>query len=203
MTGPGSGSGSDGGTGSGSGRGIGIRPRQVRLWSGRQLSVHAIGYPGTAAPKRRRSARRRCFVHRPRRNTGLNPPGEGGEMPPRGVKKGTKRARQYEHIKESLRERGSSEDEAEEIAARTVNKERARHGEAREPSRLSQRGHLLRPTGRSPLTPALAPRAHEGPAVRRSQVDGHQGPVDDEQGAARARGFAQALVAGPQPEEKR
>ena len=51
-------------------------------------------------------------------------------MPPRGVKKGTKRARQYEHIKESLRERGSSEDEAEEIAARTVNKERARHGEA-------------------------------------------------------------------------
>ena len=59
-------------------------------------------------------------------------------MPPRGVKKGTKRARQYEHIKESLRERGSSEDKAEEIAARTVNKERARHGEAREPSRLSQ-----------------------------------------------------------------
>jgi len=59
-------------------------------------------------------------------------------MPPRGVKKGTKRARQYEHIKESLRERGSSEDKAEEIAARTVNKERARHGEARESSRLSR-----------------------------------------------------------------
>ena len=59
-------------------------------------------------------------------------------MPPRGVKKGTKRARQYEHIKESLRERGESEDTAEEIAARTVNKERARAGEAREPSRLSR-----------------------------------------------------------------
>ena len=54
-------------------------------------------------------------------------------MPPRGVKKGTKRARQYEHIKDSLRERGESLDTAEEIAARTVNKERARHGEAREP----------------------------------------------------------------------
>jgi hypothetical protein len=59
-------------------------------------------------------------------------------MPPRGVKKGTKRARQYEHIKKSARERGASTDRAEEIAARTVNKERARHGEAREPSRLSR-----------------------------------------------------------------
>jgi hypothetical protein len=48
-----------------------------------------------------------------------------------------KRDRQYEHIKESLLERGSSEDKAEEIAARTVNKERARAGEARETSRLS------------------------------------------------------------------
>jgi hypothetical protein len=58
-------------------------------------------------------------------------------MPPRGVKKGTKRARQYEHIKESQRERGTSEDRAEEIAARTVNKERARSGESRSRSRTS------------------------------------------------------------------
>lgn len=58
-------------------------------------------------------------------------------MPPRGVKKGTKRARQYEHIKESQRERGASEGRAEEIAARTVNKERARHGESRQRSRTS------------------------------------------------------------------
>ena len=58
-------------------------------------------------------------------------------MPPRGVKKGTKRARQYEHIKDSLREQGRSEDTAEEIAARTVNKERARAGESRERSRTS------------------------------------------------------------------
>jgi hypothetical protein len=50
-----------------------------------------------------------------------------------------KRERQYEHIKEGLRERGSSEDKAEEIAARTVNKERARSGEARESSRSSRR----------------------------------------------------------------
>jgi hypothetical protein len=48
-----------------------------------------------------------------------------------------KRERQYEHIKEGLRERGRSEDTAEEIAARTVNKERARSGEARSASRTS------------------------------------------------------------------
>jgi plasmid stabilization system protein ParE len=49
-----------------------------------------------------------------------------------------KRERQYEHIKDGLKERGTSEDKAQEIAARTVNKERARSGEARESSRLSR-----------------------------------------------------------------
>src|SRR5438270_4484753 len=48
-----------------------------------------------------------------------------------------KRERQFEHIKEGLRERGTNEDKAEEIAARTVNKERARHGETKEASRTS------------------------------------------------------------------
>jgi hypothetical protein len=69
-----------------------------------------------------------------------------------------KRERQYEHIKDGLLERGRSEDTAEEIAARTVNKERARHGEARESSRSStddissgRRGGL---------------RSHEGPGGR-------------------------------------
>ncbi len=81
-------------------------------------------------------------------------------MPPRGVKKGTKRARQYEHVKDSLLDRGSSEDRAEEIAARTVNKERARSGEAREASKLSKsdissgrrggiRSHRRTPRGRT------------------------------------------------------
>ncbi|MBA2337680.1 MAG: plasmid stabilization protein [Acidimicrobiia bacterium] len=49
-----------------------------------------------------------------------------------------KRERQYEHIKEGLVEGGRSTDEAEEIAARTVNKERARAGEAEESSKLSR-----------------------------------------------------------------
>jgi hypothetical protein len=81
-------------------------------------------------------------------------------MPPRGVKKGSKRGRQYEHIKDSLVDRGSSEDRAEEIAARTVNKERARSGEARESSKLSKtdissgrrgglRSHRKGPRGRT------------------------------------------------------
>jgi hypothetical protein len=69
-----------------------------------------------------------------------------------------KRERQYEHVKEGLLDRGESEDTAEEIAARTVNKERARHGEAREASRTStqdissgRRGGL---------------RSHQGPGGR-------------------------------------
>jgi hypothetical protein len=69
-----------------------------------------------------------------------------------------KRERQYEHIKESLEERGTSEDLSEEIAARTVNKARARAGESRTASRSSlddvsssRRGGL---------------RSHEGPGGR-------------------------------------
>jgi hypothetical protein len=60
-------------------------------------------------------------------------------MPPRGVKKGTKRARQYEHVKRSEKSQGRSESRAKEIAARTVQKERARSGEARQRSRTSTR----------------------------------------------------------------
>ena len=57
-------------------------------------------------------------------------------MPQRAWSK--KRERQYEHIKEGLLNSGESEDKAEEIAARTVNKTRAQAGEARESSRLSR-----------------------------------------------------------------
>ena len=81
-------------------------------------------------------------------------------MPPRGVKPGTKRGRQYEHIKESQKDQGASESRAEEIAARTVNKERARSGESRTRSRTStndmsssrrggQRSGTSRPKGRT------------------------------------------------------
>ena len=81
-------------------------------------------------------------------------------MPPRGVKPGTKRARQYEEIKKSERDQGASESRAEEIAARTVNKAKARSGESRTRSRTStddmssgrrggQRSGTNRPKGRT------------------------------------------------------
>jgi plasmid stabilization system protein ParE len=61
---------------------------------------------------------------------------EGGWSMPQG-RWSRKRERQYDHIKEGLLDRGDSEAEAEEIAARTVNKERARAGESRTASRTS------------------------------------------------------------------
>ena len=61
-------------------------------------------------------------------------------MPPRGVKKDSKRGRQYEHVKDAEKKQGRSTKRAEEIAARTVNKERARSGESKESSRTSTRG---------------------------------------------------------------
>jgi hypothetical protein len=81
-------------------------------------------------------------------------------MPPRGVKPGTKRARQYEEIKRSERDQGAGESRAEEIAARTVNKAKARSGESRTRSKTStddmssgrrggQRSGTNRPKGRT------------------------------------------------------
>ena len=58
-------------------------------------------------------------------------------MPPAGVKKGTKDARKYEHIKDSLEEQGRSGKKAAEIAARTVNKDRARAGKTEPASKSS------------------------------------------------------------------
>jgi hypothetical protein len=77
-------------------------------------------------------------------------------MPQRAWSK--KRERQYQHIKSGLRERGESEDTAEEIAARTVNKERARHGEARQSSKLSRQD--ISSARRGGL------RSHKGPGGR-------------------------------------
>jgi hypothetical protein len=61
-------------------------------------------------------------------------------MPPRGVKKGSKRDRQYKEIKKSEKEAGRSTKRAEEIAARAVNKEKARVGESETASPSSTRG---------------------------------------------------------------
>ena len=69
-----------------------------------------------------------------------------------------KRERQYKHIKAGLKKRGESEDKAEEIAARTVNKERARSGEAKTKSRSST--HDISSSRRGGL------RSHSGPGGR-------------------------------------
>lgn len=58
-------------------------------------------------------------------------------MPPRGVKKNSKRGRQYEEVRKSELEQGRSEARAEEIAARTVNKAKARSGESETASKSS------------------------------------------------------------------
>src|SRR3954447_1773921 len=80
-------------------------------------------------------------------------------MPRRGTNQWSKkRERQYEHIKDSLEDRGRSDDEAEEIAARTVNKERAQHGEAKTSSRSSTKD--ISASRRGGL------RSHKGPGGR-------------------------------------
>jgi plasmid stabilization system protein ParE len=80
-------------------------------------------------------------------------------MPRRGTNRWSeKRERQYEHIKEGLEERGEPEDKAEEIAARTVNKERAQKGEAKTASKSSVQD--LSPGRRGGL------RSHKGPGGR-------------------------------------
>jgi cation transport regulator ChaC len=78
-------------------------------------------------------------------------------MPPSGVKKGTKRARQYEKIKRSARKRGASASRASEIAARTVNKARARSGQTKE--QLYNTAKRLRIDGRSSMNKSQLQRA--------------------------------------------
>ncbi|KQT89296.1 plasmid stabilization protein [Marmoricola sp. Leaf446] len=88
-----------------------------------------------------------------------------------------KRERQYEHIKEGLEERGKDESTAEEIAARTVNKERARAGESEEASRTStedissgRRGGLRSHSGEGGRTKA---QLYE--EARKKNVEGRSG----------------------------
>ena len=94
-----------------------------------------------------------------------------------------KRKRQYAHIRDGLLDRGTPRSEAEEIAARSVNKERAQQGESVEASASSLDDM---PAGRRGGL-----HSHRGPAGRtlaqlRRAAARHPRAVDDEQGAARA-----------------
>src|SRR3954464_1000998 len=118
------------------------RPRNVAPGADR-IGNRARGGRGRGAPFQRLHLQQPYVRDRHgigyRKPVRVDSPTAGGQMPPRGVKKGTKRARQYEHIKESVKDQGKAEGTAEEIAARTVNKERARSGESRRRSRSSVR----------------------------------------------------------------
>ena len=96
-----------------------------------------------------------------------------------------KRERQYRHIRDAEKERGASQDEAEEIAARTVNKARARSGEAATSSRLSRQRHLVAAAGGPPSDPRWLGSNAE-PALRGGQGPQRSRSFEDEQGAARA-----------------
>ena len=100
-----------------------------------------------------------------------------------------KRERQYEHIKEGLIDRGDSEDLAEEIAARTVNKERVKEHESKKAQLcLDDQRHLLRAPGGPALT-HRSRRADPGSALRRARLPpGRQGPLHDVKGSAPAGG---------------
>lgn len=99
-------------------------------------------------------------------------------MPPRGVKKGSRREKQYEHIKDSEKAQGRSTKRAEEIAARTVNKERARSGESKSASRSSTRGSSASSRGgKRSGSPGPRGRTREQlyNEARRLGVDGRSG----------------------------
>ena len=96
-----------------------------------------------------------------------------------------KRERQYEHIKDSLEDQGTSKGKAKEIAARTVNKERARSGRGADVVATVPRGHLIGPARRAPLRHAPRQGTHARPALRRGQEHGRQGPLEDDEGSIR------------------
>ena len=121
---------------------------------------------------------------------------ERESMPPRGVKKGTKRARQYEHVKESQKQQGASEGRAEEIAARTVNKEKARSGESRQRSRTSTQDKSPGQRGGQRSGTRRAEGPHPRPALQRGEAAQHRRPLEHEQEPA-AEGRRRQEELGP------
>ena len=104
-----------------------------------------------------------------------------------------KRERQYEHIKESAQDRGESAGRAKEIAARTVNKERARSGESKTASRTSTQDMSSGKRGGQ-----RSGKGSQGPTYdqlyEEARRRGRQGPLGHEQGPAAARARRQGLT---------
>jgi hypothetical protein len=93
-----------------------------------------------------------------------------------------KRERQYKHIKDGLVDQGRSEDTAEEIAARTVNKERARHGESKTASKtsLNDKSSGERGGERSHKGPGGRTKAQLYEEAKRKNVKGRSSMTKDE-----------------------
>jgi hypothetical protein len=110
-------------------------------------------------------------------------------MPPRGVKKGSKRDRQYKEVKKSEKEAGRSTKRAEQIAARTVNKEKARSGESKSSSRSSTKGSSASSRG--------GKRSGEGPGGRtREQLYNDAKKLDIEGRSKMSKSQLEHAVAG-------
>ena len=95
-----------------------------------------------------------------------------------------KRERQYEHIKESQENRGVPEPTAKEIAARTVNKERARSGRVTPGQSYVGQRHFLRASGRVAVAPG-GRRPQPRSALRGGETARHQRPLEDVETTAR------------------
>src|ERR1700749_3347121 len=111
-------------------------------------------------------------------------------MPPRGVKKGSKRDRQYKEVKKSEEEEGRSTKRAEEIAARTVNKEKARSGESKTASPSSRRGASASSRGgrQSGHGPGARTREQLSNDAKKPGIDGRSKMSKDEVQKAGAGG---------------
>ena len=101
-------------------------------------------------------------------------------MPPRGSRRARSGRASTSTSRTRSQERGASEDEAEEIAARTVNKERARSGEAQDVVEALARGHLVGPSRRPPQPPQGPARAHARPALRGGEESEHRRALEDD-----------------------
>ncbi len=122
---------------------------------------------------------------------------------PKGARRATawrqessRRGKQYEHIKDSEKKQGRSTKRAEEIAARTVNKERARTGEAKAGARSSTSGSSAEQQRRQTLGQTRVPRAHARTALQRGEKARPRGPLAHEQEPAAARGGREEALGG-------
>ena len=118
---------------------------------------------------------------RPRGISPIAPIWKEGPMPKEWT---DKQERKYEHIVESEKDQGAPAKRAKEIAARTVNKERAQKGQTQDGLAQLHPRHVVVTTRRAALGQQRPQGPHQGPALQRGPAARHRRPLVDEQGAA-------------------